>query len=42
MVSVDDSSPVLTVLDNDDYNIGETTLDLQFESNTTYDVTVER
>ena len=42
VVSVNDNGPVLTVLDDGDYSIGEMTLDLQFESNKTYDISVER
>ena len=39
---MNENNAVLTVLDDDDYEIGQMALDLQLESNTTYDVAIER
>ena len=39
---MNENAPVLTVLGDNDYDIGQMALDLQLESSTTYDVAVER
>ena len=42
MVSVKDNSPVLTVFDEDEYNIGELTSDMQLHKDITYKIFAER